>query len=94
MHRGDNPAHGLNEGYATDMFTDEAVKIIQNHEPPRPLYLQISHLAVHAPLESPVEYHRTYNERQFKHIPEVNRHTYASTYAFIAKTDLITLGAN
>lgn len=78
MHRGDNPAYGLTEGYATDLFTDEAMKIIQRHEPPRPLYLQISHLAVHAPLESPDDYHRNQDEEQFKHIREVNRRKYAS----------------
>lgn len=78
MHRGDNPAYGLNEEYATDLFTEEAMKIIQRHEPPRPLYLQISHLAVHAPIESPDDYHN-YDEK-FKHIREGNRRKYASTY--------------
>ncbi|XP_025163968.1 arylsulfatase I isoform X2 [Harpegnathos saltator] len=78
MHRGDNPAYGLNAEYATDLFTDEAMKIIQRHEPPRPLYLQISHLAVHAPIESPDDDHRNSNRERFKHIPEVNRRNYAS----------------
>lgn len=80
MHRGDNPAYGLTEEYATDLFTDEAMKIIQRHEPPRPLYLQISHLAVHAPLESPDDYRRNHEDEQFKHIREVNRRKYASMY--------------
>ncbi|XP_032679721.1 arylsulfatase B-like [Odontomachus brunneus] len=77
MHRDDNPAYGLTEGYATDLFTDEAMRIIQQHEPSRPLYLQISHLAVHAPLESPDDYHRNQDEEQFKHIRELNRRKYA-----------------
>uniref|UniRef100_A0A1B6E1L1 Sulfatase N-terminal domain-containing protein n=1 Tax=Clastoptera arizonana TaxID=38151 RepID=A0A1B6E1L1_9HEMI len=34
--------------YATDVFTEEAVNIINNHHGEKPLYLQVSHLAVHA----------------------------------------------
>ncbi|XP_076164519.1 arylsulfatase B [Ptiloglossa arizonensis] len=74
MHRGDDPAHGINREYATDLFTEEAIKIIENHELLRPLYLQISHLAVHAPLEQP---DNRYNDREIVHIREPNRHKYA-----------------
>lgn len=76
LHRGDDPAHGINREYATDLFTEEAIKIIENHELPRPLYLQISHLAVHAPLEQPLD--NGYNDREFTHIREPNRRKYAS----------------
>lgn len=34
--------------YFTDLITDEAEKIISNHDPVKPLYLQIAHLATHA----------------------------------------------
>ncbi|XP_011304476.1 arylsulfatase B-like [Fopius arisanus] len=34
--------------YATDVFADEAVRIIEEHDGRRPLYLQLSHLAPHA----------------------------------------------
>lgn len=74
MHRGDDPAHGINREYATDLFTDEAIRIIENHELPRPLYLQISHLAVHAPLEQPVD---EYHDKEFSQIREPNRRKYA-----------------
>ncbi|XP_031833937.1 arylsulfatase B isoform X2 [Nomia melanderi] len=74
MHRGDDPAHGIDREYATDFFTEEAIRIIEKHENPRPLYLHISHLAVHAPLEEPVD---LYNDKQFTHIREPNRRTYA-----------------
>jgi len=77
MHRGDVPAYGQTDKYATDLFTDEALKIIESHETFRPLYLQISHLAVHAPLEGPHDY--TYDQR-FMHIREPERRKYASTY--------------
>lgn len=77
MHRGDAPAYGSTDKYVTDLFTDEAIRIIQFHEPSRPLYLQISHLAVHAPVESPHDY--SHYDRQFMHIREINRRKYAST---------------
>ncbi|XP_015182415.1 PREDICTED: arylsulfatase B-like [Polistes dominula] len=35
-------------GYMTDLITEEAEKIISNHDPATPLYLQIAHLAMHA----------------------------------------------
>ncbi|KZC10054.1 Arylsulfatase B [Dufourea novaeangliae] len=74
MHRGDDPAYGINREYATDLFTEEAIRIIENHEHHRPLYLHISHLAVHAPLEQPVD---QYNDREFLQIREPNRRKYA-----------------
>ncbi|XP_033312190.1 arylsulfatase B-like [Bombus bifarius] len=74
MHRGDDPAYGMNREYATDVFTREAINIIENHELNRPLYLQLSHLAVHAPLEQPTN---VYNDRELIHIREPNRRKYA-----------------
>ncbi|XP_076379038.1 arylsulfatase B [Megalopta genalis] len=74
MHRGDDPAHGMNREYATDLFTEEAIRVIENHEHARPLYLHISHLGVHAPLEKPVD---PYNNREFNKIREPNRQIYA-----------------
>ena len=48
--------------YATDIFTEEAVKTIQGHpnEDQRPLFLYLAHLAVHSantysPLQAPYE---------------------------------------
>lgn len=34
--------------YATDVFTNEAVNIIDNHDAKVPLFLEVSHVAVHA----------------------------------------------
>ncbi|XP_011706080.1 PREDICTED: arylsulfatase I-like, partial [Wasmannia auropunctata] len=76
MHRGDAPAYGMSDKYVTDLFSDEAVRIIEHHDPSRPLYLHISHLAVHAPVEDPQEYDH-YNDRRFTNIPEQNRRKYA-----------------
>ena len=46
--------------YATDLFTLEAEKIIRNHDTEQPLFLYLSHLAVHSgncdqPLQAPLE---------------------------------------
>ncbi|XP_020289212.1 arylsulfatase B-like isoform X3 [Pseudomyrmex gracilis] len=77
MHRGDTPAYDITaKKYVTDLFTDEALQIIQDHQPYRPLYLQISHLAVHAPIESPREYDYD-RDKQFMHIRDPNRRKYA-----------------
>lgn len=78
MHRGDAPAYDVTDKYVTDLFTDEAERIIQGHDPSRPLYLQISHLAVHAPLESPQDHE--YYDKHFMNIRETNRRKYASMY--------------
>ncbi|XP_017769891.1 PREDICTED: arylsulfatase B-like [Nicrophorus vespilloides] len=70
--------------YATDVFTDHAVKTIENHALTKPLFLMVSHLAVHAGndgklLEAPQE---TINK--FRHIQDSNRRTYA---AMVSKLD-------
>lgn len=85
MHRGDDPAHGMNRQYATDLFTKEAIRIIEDHEHARPLYLQISHLAVHAPLEEPANEYASDIQ-----IREPNRRNYASTYT-VTSTQMKTL---
>ena len=47
-----------NGKYATDLFTEEAVDIISHHNASEPLFLYLSHLAVHSgnpssPLQAP-----------------------------------------
>lgn len=44
--------------YATNLFTDEAVKVIKNHDKAKPLFLCLNHLAPHAgnedfPMQAP-----------------------------------------
>lgn len=63
--------------YATDVFTDEAVDTILNHDNSKPLFLYMSHLAVHAGndaklLEAPQEV-----INQFRYISNAGRRTYA-----------------
>jgi len=66
--------------YATDVLTDEAVRIIQGHDVSPvgpPLFLYLAHLAVHAGnrgkfLEAPQR-----EVDRFRHIIDPNRKTYA-----------------
>jgi hypothetical protein len=66
--------------YATDVLTDEAVRIIQGHDVSpfgSPLFLYLAHLAVHAGnrgklLEAPQP-----EIDRFRHITDPNRRTYA-----------------
>lgn len=64
--------------YATDLFTRESIKIIQNHNRSDPLFLYIPHLAPHAansydPLQAPQE-----KINKFSHIKDERRRTYAA----------------
>ncbi|XP_068907047.1 arylsulfatase B-like [Tenebrio molitor] len=70
--------------YATDLFTEHAVEVIQNHNIDNPLFMMIAHLAVHTGnegkwLEAPQE---TINK--FQHIRNPDRRTYA---AMVSKLD-------
>ncbi|XP_011502861.1 PREDICTED: arylsulfatase B-like [Ceratosolen solmsi marchali] len=78
MHSNDSPAYGSEGQYATDLFTSSAVDLISKHDPLRPLYLQVSHLAPHAPLDVP--YENDYDD-EFRHISDPNRRAYAKMVA-------------
>ena len=63
--------------YATDLFTDRAVRIINSHNTSRPLFLYLAHLAVHsanpyAPLQAPQEI-----VKEFMYIEDEKRRTFA-----------------
>lgn len=66
------------EVYATDLFTQESVNIIKNHQRESPLFLYIPHLTPHAanfydPLQAP---QATIN--QFSYIKDEKRRKYAA----------------
>lgn len=66
--------------YSTDLFTNEAVKIIQNHNNSNPLFLYLAHLAPHAgtyedPLQAPEE-----EIAKLTHITDPDRRRYAGKY--------------
>ncbi|VDI22791.1 Hypothetical predicted protein [Mytilus galloprovincialis] len=65
--------------YSTDIFTKEAVNIINNHNPSEPLFLYLPYQAVHSgnlpdgnPLQAPQKY-----IKRFPHIKNSKRRTYA-----------------
>lgn len=77
MRRNSSTAWDTVGEYATDLFTKEAVRLIQNQPLDKPMFLYLAHLAVHAGnrgklLEAPQE---TIN--QFQYISDPNRRTYA-----------------
>ena len=70
--------------YATDFFTDHAVKVIREYNDPRPLFMFLSHLAPHAanefdPLQAPEE-----EIAKYPYIKDPSRRTYA---AMVSKLD-------
>ncbi|KAJ1529683.1 hypothetical protein ONE63_006438 [Megalurothrips usitatus] len=84
MRRNESVAWDLQGRYATDVFTEEAVDIIRRHDQRVPLFMYLSHLAVHAGnagklLEAPQE-----EIDKFRHIADPNRRTYA---AMVSKLD-------
>lgn len=67
----------LSGKYSTDLFTEEAVNVIRQHNKSQPLFLFLSHLAVHsgnpnAPLQAPSEV-----VAKFSYIKDKKRRTFA-----------------
>ncbi|KAM7356271.1 uncharacterized protein ACRADG_002076 [Cochliomyia hominivorax] len=66
------------DSYVTDLFTQEAEKIILNNKFPKPLFLMVTHLAMHTanedePLQAPEQ-----EIEKFTYIPDIRRRTYAA----------------
>lgn len=79
MRRGMDPAVELHGRYSTDLFTDEAVRVIQDHNISEPLFLYLSHAAVHSGnpynlLPAPDSLIAT-----FRNITDYNRKRFAGT---------------
>lgn len=73
----------MNDRYATDIFTEEAHKVIETckHQE-KPMFLMISHLAVHTGDPGPnlLEVsNKTFNDKRFSYIEDENRRLYAGT---------------
>ncbi|GIY38239.1 arylsulfatase B, partial [Caerostris extrusa] len=67
--------------YATDLFTEKAKNIIENHDTTKPLFLYLSHLAVHSGnsymyVQAPPEL-----VNRFKYIKNESRRTFAGVVA-------------
>lgn len=77
MRRNDTLAWDTVGRYSTRLFTEEAVRIIEEHDKSEPLFLLLSHLAVHAgnsddPIQPPPLY-----EDRFEYIEDPNRRRFA-----------------
>jgi arylsulfatase B len=70
-------AWDLSGRYATDIFTEEAERIIQEHNSSSPLFLYLSHLASHAGNAGKLVEAPQHTINRFHHITEPNRKTYA-----------------
>jgi arylsulfatase A-like enzyme len=60
------------KGYVTQLLGDDAVKLINGHDPAKPLFLYLTFTAPHAPYQAPREY-----VDRYKDIPDPTRRTYA-----------------
>lgn len=72
--------HADNGTYATEAFTAEARRVIKQHDRSRPLFMVLSHLAVHTgneddPMQAPPE-----EVAKFSHISDPKRRTYAGEF--------------
>lgn len=72
--------------YSTDLFTDEAVNLINQHNTNESLFLYLAHLAAHSgnednPLQAPDE-----EITKFSHIKDPERRTYAGVISIFRYT--------
>lgn len=61
------------DGYATHLLANEAVRVIENHDPAQPLFLYVSFTAPHTPLQAPAATIDSYAE-----LENGNRQIYAA----------------
>lgn len=73
-HRNDRECR--DEGYATTLLGDEAVRVIEQAQPEKPFFLYVPFNAPHTPLQAPAEYLTRY-----AHITDKKRQTYAAMVA-------------
>jgi len=69
-HRNDEPLQ--EEGYTTDLLADESVRLIEQHDLSRPLFLYVPFNAVHSPFQAPEPYNSMY-----RNIKAKNKRIYA-----------------
>ena len=62
------------DGYYTDLIGDDAVKLIENYDAKKPLFLYLASLAPHSPYQAPAKYTDLYKDT----IKDEKRRTYAA----------------
>ena len=70
-HRDDQPLR--EQGYTTNLIADESVRLVEQHDVSRPLFLYVAFNAPHSPFQAPQSYIDMY-----KHIKAKNRRIYAA----------------
>ena len=75
-------------GYDTTLFGDEAVKVIDGHDPKKPLFLYLAFTAPHTPYQAPKEYLDRYSE-----ITDPSRRAYAAMIAAMDNSIGLVLAA-
>lgn len=61
-------------GYSTKLLGDDAVRLIKDHDPAKPLFLYLAFNAAHTPYQAPEEYLKKY-----AHIEDPSRRAYAGS---------------
>jgi arylsulfatase B len=81
LHRDMNVSWAENGQYATDVFTREAVRLISTHDTSRPLFLHVSHLAVHSGRDTQLLEVPNVEEalEKFNYIPDTQRRIFSGT---------------
>lgn len=84
--------HADNGTYATEAFTAEARRVIKEHDRSRPLFMVLSHLAVHTgneddPMQAPPE-----EVAKFSHISDPKRRTYAGELEVVTLCWVLLIG--
>ena len=64
----------VEQGYSTTLLGDDAVKVINQHDPATPLYLYLAFNAAHTPYQATPEYLERY-----KHLDDPSRRAYAGS---------------
>lgn len=70
--------------YATDLFTDKAIDTIKHHDKSQPMFLMLTHLAVHVANEYELLQAPKEEVDKFNYIQNEDRRTYA---AMVSKLD-------
>lgn len=75
-YRGNAPA--TDQGYDNILFADEAVKVIEDHDPAKPLFLYLAFTAPHTPYQAPEDWLAKYPG-----IADANAQAYASMVSIV-----------
>lgn len=71
-----NDRRNDDKGYATELIAQEAVRVIKEHDPAKPLFMYVPFNAPHSPIQAPEKYIERYS-----HIKNKNRRVYAAMVA-------------